>query len=743
MGKRRGKRGGRRNRGKRSRVAPVALDSLLDLPISPAADMPSIQGALDSSAWMFACAYRLAAAIATIPVRVENSRTKEEARGRKADQVRKVFRKINPEHTYLDFIEQNVIHLTTGGEAYIEKVRNGFGDVAELWCWNPEMVKPVPDGSGNRLVKAYTFSEGGKVRTLPADDVIAMRVYNPQNRLRGQSAITPIWDDVQGDRSAARYNRRLLDRGARVGGILQPTEQDLTLEEVRRLRHQMDLVHGGADNAGKHLVLPYGVSYERDSQTNKEMDFLGGRQFARETVAGIIGVPPLVIGNFDSANYANAREQLRAFWDYVGKPLMLRIFMACNEHWIHEEVDENLDAVPDMAAIDALVDNMTTRTENNTKAVLGTLITINEARRNLGYKPIPDGDKLLLPLNAEPVAPDKIETPEKPVPEPLQPGGDDEPDDEPEKDEDKSAHTKASASERAIMREAHGIALDRAEAQLAKAVEDFLRGQRSTYVERAKVSSDVDWIVGPAEEDERDAFAALSPVVLRIISDAGDLMLSRMGMGADPKEVGVYTRKTDGPAELPELISVLDRFGLNNPRVLSYMEQFFLKHVHDLNQQMTAAVRKSLEEGIAAGEGAGELALRLEELPGFATERAERMARTETAAAFNLGAMEAFKAARTPRKSWLSTRDGERVRVSHRRADERYSAAPIPVDEFFVLEQEGKTAEVLYPADPAGPGWASINCRCALVPEQEEIRAYWIHHCKLELLRHEDERVLA
>lgn len=723
----------------------MTAQDMLGFPVTPSFDIQTIQNTLHSSAWLYASVYRLAFAISSIGVRVVKTSSGEEAKSRKAKDLLKLVRRINPEETYQDFIEANMVHLGTAGESYLEKVRNRLGEVTELWTWNPENVEPIPDGSGTRRILGYRFRVAdGRAVVLKAEDVVPIRVYNPGNSLRGMSAVPSIWDDIQGDKNAARYNRALLKQGARPGGIIMPTEGDLGPEELERLRQSMRMAQDGPHNAGKTMVLPHGINYERDSQTNKDMDFLNMRKFSREVVAGIVGVPPLVIGNFDSANYANAREQLRAFWDYVGKPWLMKILGALNESLVHPEIDEDLELRADMAQIDALVDSQTTRVDNVSKLVQGGILTLNEGRKELGKQAIPDGDKLLLPLNLTPVDIDDVTTPKaEPVAPPAPPPDEDDEDSAPDEDteeEPKAAILEAQKGrerDRSTMRAAHDLQLERAETKLQREVEKYLHDQGLRFVEKLRVlgaAPDINMLMGNKEMEAREAMKALAPHILATIQDSADLHLSRLGMQKDGKDSGVYRRKADGPERLPEIIHLLDAFNLSNPRVLGYLERFFLVHLESLTTETLASVEKSLTGGMALGEGVNELVLRLENLPAFNKRRAEKVARTETIGAWNLGAQEAFQAAGTPRKSWLSTRDGQRVRVSHRAIDDETSAKPILTTErFHLVDAERGTADLMFPGDPEAPGWAAIECRCAMVPEDEVDLAFWVDHCKREL----------
>lgn len=729
---------------KSSRVARAVLSDMFG-PVASSYQAEQYEAALDHSAWLTASAFRLADAIGGIPPRVVRTGTEEEAEGPKAENIRKVLRKVNPEHTYRDFIEMAVIHLLLQGEIPIEKARNRLGEVIELWPLQPKHVSPIPDKTGRRWVSGYKV-HGGAGRPdfeLKPEDMVWIRFYNPTNPLRGQSSVSPIWNDLLADREASKFNRTLLSRGARIGGILMPKEHDLGEDELRALRASLEAAHSGSANAGKMLVLPYGIDYEADTASPKDLDFLNLRKFARETAAGVVGVPPVVVGNFDAASYANTDAQLKAFWDYRGRAMLEKIFGGLNEHWLHPEVDEQISVVPDVAAIEALVDSQKSRVDNATKLLSGGVYTVNEARRMMGKKPLPDGEKLLVPVNLQPMDPDKIETPEPPAPAPAagdpnnpdNPNADDPNADDP-KQTDKPAEkparraaaalpTSQKAIDRQTARDAHERALQRFERIVATAAKGYLVDARLRFASRVRMTTDPDVVLGSRDTEAREASKAILPAMLRVISEAGDLTLARLGKSRSAQR---------GKIGLDDLVTVLEAFDLQNPRVLSFIESTFLVHLDGVADVTIAAVRDALRAGIAAGDGVPELVARIERLSVFNADRAERVARTETIGAFNLGAQEAFRVAGVERKAWLSARD-ERARVSHAEADKATTARPILSSEAFQLEEPGRgKADLMFPGDPKGPAWAVVNCRCALLPVDELQLAAWVEHCKGELV---------
>ncbi|MGW5147547.1 phage minor head protein [Rhodococcus koreensis] len=128
-------------------------------------------------------------------------------------------------------------------------------------------------------------------------------------------------------------------------------------------------------------------------------------------------------------------------------------------------------------------------------------------------------------------------------------------------------------------------------------------------------------------------------------------------------------------------------------------------------------VTASLDEGIADGEGIPELRTRVEKQLSNTNQkmwagRAETVARTESAGAYNATTLQAARLQQRLigdteelHQVWLSSIDG-RTRRSHAAADGQRA----PLGGTFRVGR----AELRYPGDPRAPAGETINCRCAV-----------------------------
>ena len=729
----------------------MRLAEVMGQTVGPHFRLGSFQEALERSVWAYRSAYSVAGAVSTTRFLLVETETQETVTGPKADRVRMVLQDVNPEQTFIEFLFAWTVHLLVDGEAYIEKARNRFGETRELFIWNPEDVEPIPDKSGRRRISGYRFNIGGRALDFPADDVIPTRNYNMRNPFRGFSPIAPVRTEIAADMEAATHNLSLLRRGARHGGILSPKEGEmLSEEELGRMISQIEARSMGGANAGRPMVLPASFTFTNDTLSPRDADFLQSRKFSREVIAASIGATPIMVNNLDNGTYTNTEQQQRAFWDTTGKLLLGLFYGSLNEHWVHKEIDPKLSLAPDLVGIDATIDSEKTRTENTRTLKLSGIITANEARARHGFEPVPDGDKLDVPLNIAPRPVDDITNPQAEQPDEV--GGESAPEaGQQVVTEDGSVQPSAAAGvgsfsqngvngrtkthDREAMRQAQELAVNSATEKLAERARDALKNQRNKILERVRLhggGSCIENCVGSVDEQARELMKSLVTGVLTTIRDSGALHLRRMG----GKMVDRWTMKIPQDAGIDDppdrLIRLITAFDLDNPQVAEYLKQFFGRHIMAISSETLLQLEKMFRDALQAGEGVSELVERIRGLGAFSDARARRIARTETTAAFNLGAQEAFAAAGTPGKSWLSAR-AESTRDSHLDVDKTSSAQPIETGLSFTLRGKRGESQLRFPGDPGGPAHEVVNCVCTLVPEDLATRAVYAAHCRKEL----------
>ena len=212
------------------------------------------------------------------------------------------------------------------GNAYVQVLSDGDGQVSELFALRPERVSVVPDASGWPV--AYSYKASGQTVRLIADDprpeVIHIKAFHPLDDHAGLGCLGAAAGAIAVHNAAAKWNAALLDNAARPSGALVYDNGDgtaLSAEQFARLKAEMEAGFSGAGNAGRPMLLEGGLKWQALSLTPADMDFAGMRGVAAREIATAFGVPPMLLGLPGDATYANYREASRALWRLAILPL--------------------------------------------------------------------------------------------------------------------------------------------------------------------------------------------------------------------------------------------------------------------------------------------------------------------------------------------------------------------------------------------------------------------------------------
>jgi Phage portal protein/Phage Mu protein F like protein len=154
-----------------------------------------------------------------------------------------------------------------------------------------------------------------------------------------------------------------------------------------------------------------------------------------------------------------------------------------------------------------------------------------------------------------------------------------------------------------------------------------------------------------------------------------------------------------------------DPFSFAPHDVLSFLGDRDLK-LANVPENIAASIRASIQEGLDAGDTQAQLSARVKkEFNRLGDYEANRIASTETSAAYGWGRNEAMVKAHVKFKGWLTSGNAN-VRPAHAEAGLTYSPdAGIPVDQPFIVDGE----ELMFPGDSSGSPGNVINCHCVQI----------------------------
>lgn len=140
-----------------------------------------------------------------------------------------------------------------------------------------------------------------------------------------------------------------------------------------------------------YKFLPFDIGFEAISQTAKDAQLIDTRTFNIQEIARYFGISPTLLYDLTHANYNSVEAANLQFLTQTLIPYITIIENEFNKKLISER-----NVYIDLDEKELLRTDMKTSAEYYTKLVAGGIITVNEARENLGFNKMEGGDQLTI-----------------------------------------------------------------------------------------------------------------------------------------------------------------------------------------------------------------------------------------------------------------------------------------------------------------------------------------------------------
>ena len=275
---------------------------------------------------VYSCVRILSEAIASLPLHVYRyTDTGGKEKATDLPLYRLLHDEPNKEMTSFCFRETLMTHLLLWGNAYAQIIRNGRGEVLELYPLMPNRMSIDRDDKG-RLYYEYNLSnddaptmKGTTVRLQPRD-VLHIPGLGFDG-LVGYSPIAMAKNAIGIGIACEEYGAKFFANGANPSGVL---EHPGILKDPKKLRDSWTQAFGGSSNAQKVAVLEEGLKYTPISISPEQAQFLETRKFQINEIARIFRIPPHMIGDLEKSSFSNIEQQSLEFVKYTLDPWVSR-----------------------------------------------------------------------------------------------------------------------------------------------------------------------------------------------------------------------------------------------------------------------------------------------------------------------------------------------------------------------------------------------------------------------------------
>ena len=552
--------------------------------------------------------------------------------------------------------------LDTTGNGYWLKETDATKTVTDIWPLLPQLVTPVPDKSN--FLSHYEYGLKNQKQRISRDKMVHYKYASLKHPFLGSGPLEAGVEAADLNNAMNEYEVAMFRNGGTPDvKFTYPQGVHVDADEKKRIQKEYNRKFSQPHNAGRMITLTEGADVASFSISPKEMSYLKGRQWSREELAAIFGVP-LSFVMLDGVRVANVKASTQLYMRMTIKPKLTVIEQTMNEQLV-PDFDENLFVAFD----NPVPEDEEFRLKQITTKINTKYASVNELRAEDGLDPVPWGDK--------PVEPEPIE----------------------------AFPAKGKKKVKAKFPPLQMPAANFIPEEFTAAMVDFFQRQGKAVLNQAedaefkgvKIAED---IVGPWFDMpvwDKELAETVRPFVRASILTAGQRAMDNIGP---------------------------DRFfNASDPRLFQAMESR-IPSIRGINRTTLTLVRNTVADGIAGGLSGSKIrsGLRVifEDVVGeekaIASKRAVLIARTETIWAFNEGATIAYQQSGVVSDvEWLTAED-ERVCQWCGPMDGRIQTLGTNFWDMGT-EMEGDKGGILrFTAEPIVHPPLHPQCRCAIAP---------------------------
>ncbi|QGG47342.1 phage portal protein [Heliorestis convoluta] len=329
---------------------------------------------------VFACVRIIAETVASLPL--HTYRYLGDGKEKMVDHplYRLLHDEPNEEMTSFTLRETIMTHLLLWGNAYLQIIRNGRGDVLALYPLLPDKMTVDRDSKGKLY---YSYNKEGQTHYLRSDDILHIPGLGFDG-VMGYSPIALAKNAIGLSLAAEEYGGKFFANNARPSGILSTAG---TIKDPSKVRDAWQAAYGGSGNSNKVAVLEEGLQYQPISMPNSDAQFLETRKFQIEEICRIFQVPPHMVADLSKSSFSNIENQSISFVVHTVRPWLVRIEQAMNRKLFKAE--EKGQCFVSFNASALMRGDYKSRMDGYAIGIQNGFFSVNDVRRMENLDPIP------------------------------------------------------------------------------------------------------------------------------------------------------------------------------------------------------------------------------------------------------------------------------------------------------------------------------------------------------------------
>lgn len=228
---------------------------------------------------------------------------------------------VNDRDDNYETMELTELHMELCGNAYWYVSYGDLGTPNGIIVLRPDLIKIVPNEDGS--IKGYLYGRKPNQIALYPEEVVHYKFPNPLDQYYGMSPLQAvIASDEQYQRTleyetALAQNNAVPTLGIQYDGVIPG-------DEIKKVEADWNRALRGQNKTGRIKVYDNRFEVKQFQLKPAELNFLEGRKWTREEIAGAYGVPLSLLTTGD-VNLANAKVGERTYARWTVLPRLCRI----------------------------------------------------------------------------------------------------------------------------------------------------------------------------------------------------------------------------------------------------------------------------------------------------------------------------------------------------------------------------------------------------------------------------------
>lgn len=334
---------------------------------------------------VYAALSMISNSIATLPIYVKQHKQNEDTILYNNNIQKLFYQMLQTKHVA---IKQIVWDLLLWGNAYIYIKRENNRAVQLIYLQHGDVVI---DYKKEQDIVQYNVSNHRQVPSLVKQEDMLHFARDTYDGINGRGFMYFAEEIIKLAGFTQQAAENFFGSGCNLTGVLQ-FKGRLRDEQKEAIRQQWMQIHSSSSIGGGLGVIEGDAEYIPISQNSADAQMLETREFNITEIARFFNINPILLGDLSHSSYNDIEDAQIEFVTHTLLPIINLL-----EDEINRKLITNKNNYIDFDETELLKGNKSTMANYYSTLVKNAIITINEAREQLGWNPIDGADNLIIP----------------------------------------------------------------------------------------------------------------------------------------------------------------------------------------------------------------------------------------------------------------------------------------------------------------------------------------------------------